>query len=328
MSAATPQQVRQWSEEVAADPASLSFLPLAQAYRAMEKRDAALRLVLRGLERHPTNVEAHFLLGLLYRESGETLKAFDEFGMVLALSPEHREARRESGLTAAALGEWDAAVRHLERAYAEDPADNAVANALTRAREKVAHRPSPAATVAASGRVASGPAATAGSASASTSAAGTAASGNGAGDAAAVAPVVPGAGTDVGREFDTLQAEMHALSGERGMVGAVVLDAQGFVVAGGMTVGGADRAAELAAVLSGASTEAERTVRHLKMGEWRGILVETPDAVLRLAPTGDGGMVAVAGRRDVPTGWVLRLAARAQAAALRFLAAVGGGEGR
>ena len=325
MSAATPQQVRQWSEEVAADPASLSFLPLAQAYRAMEKRDAALRLVLRGLERHPTNVEAHFLLGLLYRESGETLKAFDEFGMVLALSPEHREARRESGLTAAALGEWDAAVRHLERAYAEDPADNAVANALTRARDKVSHRPSPAAEVAASsGRAASGPASA--SASPSTSASG----GNGAGDASAVAPVSPGAaaGTDVGREFDALQAELHALSGERGMVGAVVLDAQGYVVAGGMTVDGADRAAELAAVLSGASTEAERTVRHLKMGEWRGILVETPDAVLRLAPTGDGGMVAVAGTRDVPTGWVLRLAGRAQAAALRFLAAVGGGEGR
>ncbi|HEU0055259.1 MAG TPA: tetratricopeptide repeat protein, partial [Longimicrobium sp.] len=113
---ATPQQVRQWSDEVAADPTSLAFLPLAQAYRAMGRRDAALRLVVRGLERHPTNVEAHFLLGLLYREGGETVKAYDEFGIALTLSPEHPEARREMGLTAAALGEWEAAVRHLERA--------------------------------------------------------------------------------------------------------------------------------------------------------------------------------------------------------------------
>ena len=31
---ASATQVRQWSEEVAADRGSLSFLPLAQAYRA------------------------------------------------------------------------------------------------------------------------------------------------------------------------------------------------------------------------------------------------------------------------------------------------------
>ena len=105
-------------------------------------------------------------------------------------------------------------------------------------------------------------------------------------------------------------------------VGAVALDAQGYVLAGELLVGGADRAPEIAAVLSGASFEAERAVRHLKMGAWKGILVETPDAVVRLAPTGDGGMVAVAGRRDVPMGWVLRVASRARDAALRFL---GGG---
>jgi hypothetical protein len=35
-------------------------------------------------------------------------------------------------------------------------------------------------------------------------------------------------------------------------------------------------------------------------------------------------MIAVAGRRDVPTGWVLRVAARAREAALRFLSAGGG----
>jgi hypothetical protein len=36
-------------------------------------------------------------------------------------------------------------------------------------------------------------------------------------------------------------------------------------------------------------------------------------------------MVAVAGRREVPMGWVLRVAGRAQGAAGRFLAATGGG---
>ncbi len=124
--------------------------------------------------------------------------------------------------------------------------------------------------------------------------------------------------------FDVLASEIGGLAHERGIVGAVVLDAQGFVVAGEMQAGGRDRAAEVAAVLSGASTEAERAVRHLKMGAWKGILVETPQAVVRLAPTGDGGMVAVAGRRDVPMGWVLRVAGRAREAAERFIAAMGG----
>ena len=75
---ATPQQLRQWSEEVAADPGSPSFLPLAAYHREAGRRDAALRLVVRGLERHPNDVEAHHLLGLLYRDGGDEVKAFDE----------------------------------------------------------------------------------------------------------------------------------------------------------------------------------------------------------------------------------------------------------
>jgi predicted regulator of Ras-like GTPase activity (Roadblock/LC7/MglB family) len=104
-----------------------------------------------------------------------------------------------------------------------------------------------------------------------------------------------------------------------------MLDPQGFVLAGQVVVNGRDRASEVAAVLSGASTEAERAIRHLGMGNWQGILVETPDAVVRLTPTSDGGMVAVAGRRDVPTGWVLRVAGRAGEAAERFLSSSDGG---
>jgi predicted regulator of Ras-like GTPase activity (Roadblock/LC7/MglB family) len=288
---ATPQQVRQWSEEVAADPGSRSFLPLAEAYRGMGKRDAALRLVLRGLERHPHDVEAHYLLGLLYREGGEGTKAFDEWDIALALAPEHRGARREIGLLCAERGEWTAAIRHLERALGNDMEDGEVRRALemswARSRGQSVPPPAP---------------------------------------AAAPAPAPPardgGAPAD---DFDALTAELRALGAERGMVGAVMLDAQGYVVAGEMPVGGRDRAAEVAAVLSGASAEAERAVRHLKLGAWKGILVETPDAVVRLAPTGDGGMVAVAGRRDVPMGWVLRVAGRAREAAARFLARTGGG---
>jgi predicted regulator of Ras-like GTPase activity (Roadblock/LC7/MglB family) len=128
-----------------------------------------------------------------------------------------------------------------------------------------------------------------------------------------------------GNAFDALEGELRAVGTERGMIGAVFLDPQGYVVAGEMHAGGRDRGPEIAAVLSPAQAEAERAVRHLKLGGWKGILVETPDAVIRLTPSPDGGMVAVAGRRDVPMGWVLRVAARARDAAARFVAATTGG---
>ena len=42
--------MQRWSEEVARDPRSLAFLPLARAYRKQGLRDASLQLCLRGLE--------------------------------------------------------------------------------------------------------------------------------------------------------------------------------------------------------------------------------------------------------------------------------------
>jgi tetratricopeptide (TPR) repeat protein len=127
---ATPQQIKQWSDALAADPADLAFLPLAQAYREMGRQEAALKLCVRGLEKHPHHVDAHHLLGLLYRDAGQITKAFDEWDIALALAPEHQEARRQLGLAAVERGEWTIAVRHLERALAADVMDDEVRRAL------------------------------------------------------------------------------------------------------------------------------------------------------------------------------------------------------
>lgn len=303
MSPATPAQVRQWSEEVAADPASLAFLPLARAYREQGRRDAALKLVVRGLEKHPGHVEAHHLLGLLYREGGDATKAFDEWDIALALDPEHGPARREMGLACWERGDFAAAVRHLEKALENDAFDREVRAAL---EDAWARRPAPSASPS-SPLEEPAPAAEQASAAA-------------AADAPPPAPAPPAAappGRD-GSRFDAVEGEFGALGAERGIAGAVLLDDQGFVLAGRVVVDGTDRGPEVAAVLSGASMEAGRALAHLGLGAWKGILVETPEAVVRMTPAGDG-IVLVAGRREVPTGWVLRVAARARDAALRFL---------
>lgn len=339
MSPATPAQVRQWSEEVAADPASLSFLPLAAAYREQGRHDAALKLVIRGLEKHPGHVEAHYLLGLLYREGGEELKAFDEWDIALALDADHHGSRREIGLISHARGDHALAVRHLEKALANDAFDQQVRDALEdawaksnggRGASSALARPAPAPPAATPAPAPAPPVETPTAPRAvPTPAAAPAESGPAA---------APSSDTT---HFDAVTAEFAALAAERGIVGAVLMDDQGFVLAGQMSgefvrswsglspvpadaaASGADRGPEVAAVLSGAPSEAGRALAHLGLGAWKGILVETPEAVVRLAPAGDG-MIAVAGRRDVPTGWVLRVAARARGAALRFLSAGGG----
>jgi len=320
LSAATPAQVRQWSEEVAADPASLAFLPLAGAYRDQGRHDAALKLCIRGLEKHPDHVEAHYLLGLLYREGGEALKAFDEWDIALALDPDHAASRREIGLNAHARGDYPIAVRHLERSLANDAFDQEVRTALEDAWAKskgggtspASARPAP-----------PPPAATSASTETAPRAAETASASGGSTSTVPAAASASATGSADGAHFDAMGGEFAALAAERGIVGAVLLDDQGFVLAGQMVVAGVDRGPEVAAVLSGASSEAGRALTHLGLGAWKGILVETPEAVVRLAPAGDG-MIAVAGRREVPTGWTLRVAGRARDAALRFLGAGGG----
>jgi predicted regulator of Ras-like GTPase activity (Roadblock/LC7/MglB family) len=316
VSPATPAQVRQWSEEVAADPASLAFLPLARAYREQGRHDAALKLCIRGLEKHPDHVEAHYLLGLLYREGGEELKAFDEWDIALALDSDHAGSRREIGLIAYARGDYPVAVRHLEKSLANDAFDQEVRTALEDAwaRSKgggaspASARPAPPPPAASAPVLRTEIDAVAAPAAPS---------------APAAPPPAFAAGFAEGTHFDAVAGEFDALAGERGIVGAVLLDDQGFVLAGQMVVGGVDRGPEVAAVLSGASSEAGRALTHLGLGAWKGILVETPEAVVRLAPAGDG-MIAVAGRREVPTGWTLRVAGRARDAALRFLGLGGG----
>ena len=326
----TPQQLRQWSEEVAADPGSPAFLPLAEYYRAAGRVDAAVRLVVRGLERHPNDVEAHHLLGLLYRDGGDDVKAFDEWDIALALAPEHHGARRQIGFLCHQRGDLEAAERHLEKALEGDFEDAEVRRLLEeiyaarrdarapRRRPAPAETPSPAPAPAAT--EAAPPSAAAPSAATTDATAPAASPSPPPAAASAEAPAWGG-----GSAFDALQGELRGVGTERGMIGAVFLDPQGYVVAGEMHAGGRDRGPEIAAVLSPAQAEAERAVRHLKLGGWKGILVETPDAVIRLTPSPDGGMVAVAGRRDVPMGWVLRVAARARDAAARFVAATTGG---
>lgn len=129
-------QVRRWQEAVAGDPGSSAFVPLADVYRREGRAAVARRLCVRGLERNPENVEAHFLLGRLYREAGELDQAFDEWDIALRLDPSHRAARRAIGYLCLERRDWTAAVRHLEQSAAAEPDDQRLERALSMARRR------------------------------------------------------------------------------------------------------------------------------------------------------------------------------------------------
>lgn len=87
------RSLQELSAEVATNPNSTAFVELAGAYRERGDLQRALWLCLRGLQRHPTHVEAHHELGRIYEARGERELALDEWSIVRQLAPEHLPSR-------------------------------------------------------------------------------------------------------------------------------------------------------------------------------------------------------------------------------------------
>jgi tetratricopeptide (TPR) repeat protein len=122
--------VRRLQDEVARDPGSPAFVSLAELYRSQGRLDVARRVCLRGLERHPSHVEAHYLLGRIYRDSEEPEKAYDEWDIALRLDPHNTAARRAIAFLCLERGELEQAERHLRQALENDPDDPRIRRAI------------------------------------------------------------------------------------------------------------------------------------------------------------------------------------------------------
>jgi tetratricopeptide (TPR) repeat protein len=89
---------------------------------------------------------------------------------------------------------------------------------------------------------------------------------------------------------------------------ALLLDGDGMVTAGAyITADGRDVAQEVGAALAGVRDEVDRVVRHLGLGEWRGLSYETEVARVAMAPVLDDSVVVVAAAPTVPLGLVRRV---------------------
>jgi tetratricopeptide (TPR) repeat protein len=312
-----PADLQRWSEELARNPASLAFLPLARAYRRLGRRDHAVQLCQRGLKHQPTHVEAHALLALLYFESGDRAKAADEWATVLRLKPGNFEALRGMGFRYLEQSDVAKARQHLERAALIRPDDVTVQEALRLIRQREGALPR-APSVRMPAVVPPGAGAPMRPVPSRLTPATTAA-----------APSRPQAmehqrATAVPW---THQAEMsphpeqlfESLAGTGPLLGVLLLDRRGLVLAGALrqdTEGSSD---ELGALIGTAIDEAVRTAEHLRIGPWKGLLLECTAALIHVAPVSGDAMVVVAARRGAPAGWVMRSALHAASIAERFM---------
>jgi len=292
--------IRRWSDELARTPASMVFLPLGEALRTRGQTGVALRVAMRGLERHPYDADAHDLLARIYVDRGETEKALDEWDAAIRCAPGHAGALKGMGFVCFNQGRLVDAERYLAEAAAASPEDDGLALALQRVRDEIASAnnaspsanatPEPAPVVASTEPVVE-----------HTSNGSGTPNGNGAQEG-----VVAFAEGDAQFESSDPRRLFADLIGVADQA-ALLLDEDGLVLAGEYVVsGGQDVGAEVGAALSGISDEARRAMRHLPLGDWRTIIFETPAATVVMTPAPGDGLALVAAAPEVPSGLVRR----------------------
>ena len=84
--------IRALSAQLAQDPQSLVFLRLGEALRRKGQLDAAMRVAVNGLERHPHLADAHDLYARILTDKRDYERAFDEWDMAVRIAPHHTGA--------------------------------------------------------------------------------------------------------------------------------------------------------------------------------------------------------------------------------------------
>ena len=112
----TVGDIQALTAQLARDPASLVFLPLAEALRRRGQLDAALAIAQSGVARYPEMAGAYDLLGRIRSDRGEGDLAFDAWTTVLRLDPEHLGAHKGLGFLCFRAGDHSRSLRYLRRA--------------------------------------------------------------------------------------------------------------------------------------------------------------------------------------------------------------------
>lgn len=118
--------IRAMSEQLAAEPASLVFLPLAEQLLARGELAHASRVARKGAERHAHRADVHDLVARIALAQGEEAAAERAWASALAIAADFGAAHRGLGFLCYRQGRWDDAEAHLAKARAATPGDPAV----------------------------------------------------------------------------------------------------------------------------------------------------------------------------------------------------------
>jgi tetratricopeptide (TPR) repeat protein len=126
--------IKALSSQLAQDPDSLVFLRLGEQLRQKGQLDAAHRVALTGLERHPHLADAHDLFARILADKRDYERAFDEWDMALRIAPDHLGALKGLAFLYFKVGDVAQAAAHLEAAQRIAPDDPGISQALAMAR--------------------------------------------------------------------------------------------------------------------------------------------------------------------------------------------------
>jgi tetratricopeptide (TPR) repeat protein len=276
--------IRALSAQLAQDPHSLVFLRLGEALRRKGQMDAALRVALNGLERHPHLADAHDLYARILTDKHDYERAFDEWDMTLRIAPNHAGALKGLAFLYFKVGDLAQAEAHLEAARRLEPDDPSIAQAIAMARGGA-----PAPVMPEQPRAPPPPPP----------------------PPPLPLPNEPAAALDESRVFAGLEGAQEGL---------LLLDAAGLVLGGALrNPDGADVTDAVAAYLAGVLQEAARTAKLLGLGTWSGLSAEGRHGNVHLSQPAKDALLLVVRDRGVPLGRLAVLAHRTAGMARRWL---------
>jgi tetratricopeptide (TPR) repeat protein len=129
------EDIQALTTQLARDPSSLVFLPLAEALRRRGQFESALTVAEQGALRYPEMAGAYDLLARIRSDRGEGDLAFDAWTTVLRLDPDHVGAHKGLAFLCYRAGDHARSLRDLERGVDLAPGDAALRGALDRVRE-------------------------------------------------------------------------------------------------------------------------------------------------------------------------------------------------
>ena len=117
------EQIEELKRELRKDPASRSFVRLADAYIKRSMLKEATEVLDRGLSHHPDHVAGWNLRGQVYLQQGDVEQAKSTFLHILEVHPENVQAYRRLATLYKGGGEFPAAMEACQAVLRIDPSD-------------------------------------------------------------------------------------------------------------------------------------------------------------------------------------------------------------